>query len=237
MRKHCTIISLIATMLTACGQDDSNRFTSYTVDGTLTSTYGSGEFNYTVMDDVGNTKGTATMLGESYFLHGYVNAQHHVYLQFKLTDDANASRVGLITGHTNPSGMSGTFDLSTNSRRQVQGTVSGSNRSGNGGDTQCSTLSGLWVSEDTYHTWEIATRTIVIKTRSSNIAGATQITYLNYTKQDSTITYYITRAAVTGAGANDYDSPVDPPKGPYNESFTLNNCKLSIGGKTYSKRQ
>lgn len=71
--------------------------------------------------------------------------------------------------------------------------------------------------------------------QTKGTAGALQISYLNYTNNGSSITYFITRAAVTGSGGSDYDNPVNPPKGPYIENYSLTDCKMSIGGKNYAK--
>jgi hypothetical protein len=245
MHKHLSLCGLAACFLISCDDDSENApFVIYTVSGTLTagsnlSGTGTGTFIYTVNDALGNTDGSAQLMGDVFSLRGRVSGGQ-VNLQFQ---EGKKYSNGNILGSESSSGFSGTFWLSDASGAQVKGTAEGTRSgassgtgSGSGGaPSGCSSLVGKWVSADTFHSWEFTDSTAIIKTKSTDMTGALQISYLKYTNNGSSIIYYITRAAMTGSGGMDYDNVVNPAKGPYTENYSLSNCQLSIGGKIYKK--
>mgnify|MGYP006291261475 CR=1 FL=1 len=227
---------VLASILTATSCDDESSsgggFSSYSFSGTLAGDK-TGTFKYTVSDSYGNTDGTAEILGRTITLRGSVSGGK-VMLQFQ--NDSQYS--GAINGTESGDTMSGDWYLSGSALNKMtqnyKGTATAS-RVSSGSSGGCSSLEGTWTSTDGYHEWNFSGTTAVLTTKSSDTPGAKQITYVNYTDSGSKITYYITRAKMTGSGGSDYDNTVDPPKGPYTEAYTLDSCKFTIGGKTYTR--
>lgn len=107
-------------------------------------------------------------------------------------------------------------------------------------------LVGTWYSSGVDTSWTFvgssssASGDGEIRTRGYD-GVACQITGISYTVDASanTVTYTITRAAMTGAGDYNYDSDVSgfPPGsnlGPFRESYSLSGSSLTIGAGTYS---
>ncbi|MEY3902879.1 MAG: hypothetical protein RL189_2185 [Pseudomonadota bacterium] len=239
--KNTLISILLSALLFSCDDDGENsNFTPYSISGTLSPEgAATGQFSITINDKYGNAQGTAQVLDDSFTLVGSAggsSAAGQINLQFQ---NGKKYSDGWIYSVEDPNGMSGTFWLADATGKQIKGTVSGtkstSGGKSGGSGTGCSSLVGKWVSADGFHSWEFTETTAIIRTKSSDTAGALQISYLNYTNNGSSITYFITRAAVTGSGGSDYDNPVNPPKGPYTENYSLSDCKMSIGGKNYTK--
>ncbi|MEN9809112.1 MAG: hypothetical protein RLZZ488_679 [Pseudomonadota bacterium] len=229
-------ISLSALLFSCDGDEENSDFTPYSISGTLApAAAATGQFSITINDKFGNAQGTAQVLDDTFTLTGSAggsSAAWQVNLQFQ---NGKKYSDGWIYAVEDPNGMSGTFWLADSTGQQTKGTVTGTKSTSGGGSSGCSSLVGKWLSADGFHSWEFTETTAIIRTKSSDTAGAQQISYLNYTNNGSSITYFITRAAVTGSGGSDYDNPVNPPKGPYTENYSLSDCKMSIGGKNYTK--
>ncbi len=98
--------------------------------------------------------------------------------------------------------------------------------SGKAGETvtskRSSGLEGCWRSEAKMTTWCFTGNTSVITTDEYAGSGK-RITELKIVSMsDASMTYYITRAAMTGSSA--YDHVVN--KGPYDQAYTYSNTKI-----------
>lgn len=107
-----------------------------------------------------------------------------------------------------------------------------------------SSLAGTWYSAavKTSYTFNGTgySGTGTVRTRS-NDGGSCQITDINYSVNTSagTVTYTITRAAMTGNSAYNYDSavsgfPAGTNRGPFTERYTASNNSVTIGNGTYT---
>ena len=105
-------------------------------------------------------------------------------------------------------------------------------------------LSGTWYASSIMTSWTFdgtgSTGTGTLRTRSYD-GGSCQITDISYSVNagSDTVTYTITRAAMTGNSGYNYDSatsgfPAGTNRGPFTESYSVSGSSLKIGNGTYS---
>lgn len=228
---------IVAACVAACGGGGDEAFSSYGYSGTL-SGGGGGSFSYTVTDASGSASGSATAAGgKSFTLLGYVTKDGGVNLQFQGQSAYN----GWITGSQSGSAMSGSWYLSGSN--SYSGSASATKSSTSGGGDSCTSLIGYWTEQSTgLNHWNfISTSQAQVIQDSTTTPGAVLTTDLNLTSVSaSSITYMITKQAMTGSGGYDYSYTQAQMiakglnVGPFSASYTLANCKLTIGGQTYS---
>lgn len=230
------VVLMLLTMSCGLLDDESPAgagFTAYAYAGNL-SGGATGTFSYRVQDSAGNAEGQASILGKLFFLKGAVTGSG-VMLQFQ---DVSGYE-GSITGTESGSSMTGTWYLRGGSNlaggfREGLADASRVGGGSSGGDFGSCGLQGTWTSLDEYHRWEFSSSRAVLTTKSSDTPGALQITHIDYEDSGSSITYYITRAKMTGGdGSVYYDEIVH--KGPHTEAYSISNCELRLGGDTYSR--